>query len=217
MISYLLSNVNWEEGFGSTLSRYLLTDVVKSEKIVFIPTSFDDPNKTEKYLRYNVAAFEMMGLAFKDIVVLSLDVDTIEVRNEIESADVIFLMGGDTLSQYNFIRNRDLTDCLRLFEGVMIGISAGAINMCSTSILTLEHPSKDLHVYEGFGVVNLSVEVHFDINSIKQLELLKEATNYVEEIYCITDFSSIRVSGDEVNIIGNDIYKYSENNIVNLM
>lgn len=214
LISYLLSNVEWGKGFGHSLSRHLLGDIKNTDKIVFIPTSFDDQIKTKRYLESYCSAFNRLGLKFKDVVVLSYEMDSIELIQEIHSADVLFLMGGDTLSQFSFMNENELIEPLRKFRGVMMGISAGAINMCSISLLTFEHPTENLHIYSGVGIVNLTVEVHFNIKSKKQLSILKEASTYIDEIYCITDYSCIRVSEDDVKIIGSEIYIYKDDKIV---
>jgi len=212
MISYLLSNVDWNVGFDDILAGYLQKDILESNKIAYIPTTYDNKGKTERYCKSYSLAFQRIGKIFNESVVLDIEMSSSEVREHIMNASVVFLMGGDTLQQFEYLKSHDLLGKQSLFNCVVLGISAGAMNLCSNALLTSEHPTENVYIYKGLGLVDITVEVHFE-NIKKQIDLLKESSKHYTDIYCISDNSSIRVEQGRLTFIGEGIYLYKNNKI----
>jgi peptidase E len=216
MIKYLLSQVNGVSGFGTELSECLKNDI-NPNKIVFIPTTPNLKNKTKHYVDIILNCFNKSNIFFEESVILYGDTTLNVMVEHLKNTDVIFLMGGDTLQQYSFIKEYDLVPILQEFEGVMIGMSAGAINMCKKSILTPQNGDGELKVYDGFNIVDISIEVHFQKGVKEQEDLLQELTKSVNHLYCISDYSAIRFdSQDQFHTIGDGIFKVTENTIIGL-
>ena len=55
----------------------------------------------------------------------------------VSNAEVLWLAGGDTSTQFNYLESYGLISCIREHKGVIIGMSAGSINMCKRAICTL--------------------------------------------------------------------------------
>ena len=116
-----------------------------------------------------------------------------EATNIIRNASVIFLMGGTTLAQMAFISEYGLTGPLQNFNGVIMGISAGAINMGKTSLCTKATETEKTLLYDGIGLVDFTIEPHFDPDNRDLIESALIPISYHIDIYCLCDNSAIIV------------------------
>ncbi len=201
MSYYLLSTIDWDKGIDKLLEAELVKDITKRKKILLFPTDYINTSITEKYFNYIIKTFNDISITFNEYVLVSKIMSSEEITKHIETSDVIFLMGGDTLNQMNFILDKSLKEPLRAFNGVMIGMSAGALNMCKRGILLNEHPDERVHIYEGIGVVDTVIEVHYDILDNNQNKLVQESLKVINEINCITDNGFIIVK-DKLETFG---------------
>ncbi|MED1490883.1 Type 1 glutamine amidotransferase-like domain-containing protein [Bacillus smithii] len=217
VIRYLLSKIDFHHHFDEELIGFMERDI-KEEKIIFIPTSPDEKAATQKYVEETLRFFEKAQIYFKKSVTLYSDMDPEAMSKEIKGASVLYLMGGNTLRQYDFIVHHNLQSVLKEFKGVVIGISAGAINMCRKAVLTPIHEVEEVHLYNGLDLVSFSVEVHFErSNKIHEQMVLNIAGKIDNELYCISDFSAIRMDDHgHMSIIGGGVYKVSGNEILKL-
>ena len=106
----------------------------------------------------------------------------------VSNADVLWLAGGDTSTQFNYLESYGLISCIREHKGVIIGMSAGSINMCKRAICTLTCGHNELKIYKTLGLVEFSVEPHFDKDNISQ-ELLILSEEY--PLYGLCDDSAV--------------------------
>jgi peptidase E len=85
------------------------------------------------------------------------------------AADCVFLMGGNPTAQMQFIRQRNLADPLRDFGGVLLGVSAGSINMARRALDVWESPKP----YEGLGLTGITIKSHVNEGEEALLEKLR--------------------------------------------
>ncbi|SDY24005.1 Type 1 glutamine amidotransferase-like domain-containing protein [Thermoactinomyces sp. DSM 45892] len=209
MIRYLFSKIDCLLEFENGLKETLNKDF-KTNKIVFIPSTPDEHLKTRKYTTEILDYFRKVDVVFRDSVILYSEVENEVMRKELESADAICLMGGDTLQQYDFIKKNDLQITLKNCKGVIVGISAGAINMCKTAVLTQIHEVDQNYVYSGFNLVDITVEVHFERGNKVQEETVLDVAKNMDHFYCIADSSAIRFDDEnKMRLFGDGIYKVS--------
>ena len=135
-----------------------------------------------------------------------------EAQSAVAKADVVWLSGGDTPTQFAYFKKYGLDTIIKEHQGVIIGMSAGTLNLTKTVICTLSCGHYKQEIYEGLGCVDISIEPHFvrDEVSNEVLELSKE---YV--IYGLCDDGIIVFEDGETQFIG-EVYKIS-NGIVALI
>jgi cyanophycinase-like exopeptidase len=129
-------------------------------------------------------------------------------------------LGGDTLNLNSFLKEYELSDLIRKNKAVVMGASAGAINM-SAKWLCSEHFGYEVeistvYVYDGISLGNFSVLSHFDLeNNLAVVQ--KELSSLSEEIdiYASNKDCAVRVKEDKVDIFG-DVYLISHSNIQKL-
>ena len=70
-------------------------------------------------------------------------------------------MGGYPFAQREFIVDNKLRNCLQEYSGVVLGISAGAMNMSKYIIMITDGENSDeTRIEEGLGLVDFSVYPH---------------------------------------------------------
>lgn len=120
----------------------------------------------------------------------------------VSNAEVLWLAGGDTSTQFNYLESYGLISCIREHKGVIIGMSVGSINMCKRAICTLTCGHNELKIYKTLGLVEFSVEPHFDKDNISQ-ELLILSEEY--PLYGLSDDSAVICADNNITYVG-DIF-----------
>lgn len=188
---YLFSDFDMEKGFTNEVANNLHVDVKDSKSIVFIASDPDYGIGTDKYVMKYLEWFSKIGIIFKCYRVVDNRMGKNEMNENIRNASVVFLMGGPTSIQFNFLKEYELIKVLREYQGCLLGLSAGAINMAKICICTKSGGNDKTEIYEGLNLVNISVKPHFDINDRKSIidELLPISRRY--KIYAMYDESTI--------------------------
>lgn len=180
--------------------------VTKREKFAFVASEFEKSyDKTDTYFHLFLNMLEKIGIYFKDSYVVDGRMDIADAKKAVSSADVVWLSGGDTPVQFAYLMKYGLDEIIRQHQGVIIGMSAGSINLAKTAICTLTCQHDKLEIYRALGCVNLSVEPHFDRENITD-ELVQLSKKYT--IYGLCDNSIVICSDGKTEFYG-DIYKIS--------
>ena len=166
MITYIFSSFDKDIRFNKVIN-YFKNDMVLYKNIVFIPANFENMEKVNDYANIDVSWFKEIGINLNGITVLNDTMTKEEMFSSIENADIIFLMGGDILKQNDFLMKNDLKPIIKTFKKVVIGISAGAINLSNISLCSKDEEDgvEKTITYEGIGRINYTIEPHFDIDN----------------------------------------------------
>ena len=214
MITYIFSSFDKDIRFNE-VANYFKNDMVLYKNIVFIPTNFENMEKVNGYANIDVSWFKEIGINLNGITVLNDTMTKEEMFRSIENADIIFLMGGNTLKQNDFLMKNDLKPIIKAFKKVVIGISAGAINLSNISLCSKDEEDgvEKTITYEGIGRINYTIEPHFNIDNKILLQnelypLSKEIT-----IYGLPNNTGVRIIDSNFEILYGDFYKISNNEV----
>lgn len=220
MIKYLTSDFrNYKDGniIGIDNTNGFvdsLKDNLKgNEKIVFVVSSGSlEHEKNMIYANILFQSLKMVGIEFKNYCVL--ENETRDRASEyISNADLVYLCGGDAYTQMEFFNEINLKELLTYYNGIVIGQSAGAINMAHKTFNSPES-EEDVHtVYEGLGLTNINIEPHFppDDNEFQMNSILKESKKRI--IYGQCNGSHIMIDNNDNVIVFGETYKI-QNEIV---
>ncbi len=218
-ITYIFSGFSVEEHFGKEVSRVFQKDLKACKNIIFIPGGMGKNSKTDKYVNTDVEWFREIGIDIKNVDIFDVDMNMETLEEKINNADIIFLMGGDTIGQFEFISKLDISEKIKEFQGAVIGVSAGAINLGNISICSkdIDDGVENTKIYEGIGRIDYTFEPHFEISNCELLknELFPASNKF--KIYGITNDTALKVSNEkEIDIIKGDLYiiNNSEVNII---
>ncbi|MCL1952544.1 MAG: Type 1 glutamine amidotransferase-like domain-containing protein, partial [Oscillospiraceae bacterium] len=158
--------------------------------------------KTDHYARLDREWFEDIGVCFGACDVLDNRVTPERARELVRATSCLFLMGGDTKRQFDFMQGYGLIEPIRQSRAAVLGLSAGAINMAALAFHEeVEAP------YEGLALADISVTPHFnDSRDDPAMTARIRAFSQGHPIYAMCDGSAIFVRGGEIEMLG-EIYK----------
>lgn len=204
MIKYLFSNIDKVNGFSELQSKYLSKDLRNCNNILFVPGDYDN----EKYTIYKdkiISWFNNIGISFKENHLVSLD-------DELNDYDVIFLMGGNPIKQIEIINKINLRNIINKAK-VVIGVSAGAINLSNEAIYYNDYSEK-IEIYNGISLTDINVYPHFDINNKEFLEEVKMVSK-IKTLIALPNESFIKLDDEQIEFCG-DCYKVVNDNIIKI-
>ena len=204
-----------------------LKSSIKSRRgIAFFASSKYGYEKTDSYAINTFKSLKLSGINFDNYYIV--DGRTKEdIKTIISNSDVIFLAGGDTLEEITFFEEINLRELLKDYNGVIIGQSAGSINL-ACDVYNSPESTEDLKKeskWMGLCKTNINIEPHFvysDKNfdegeKIQRKEVLKESFNRTS--FGICDGSHIFVDDGKAYMYGEGyiikdgkINKYCDNN-----
>lgn len=157
---YLCSGFGPEHSFVNKFGEMLDGDLKIRKSFVVFPCG-ENKAEIEAHVSFVMQQLEEAGIVFENRMILSADMAQEEQRRYIKSADMVYLMGGYPFSQKAFLEENELQECLREYSGVVLGISAGAMNISKYIIMVTDGVNSDeMRVEEGLGLVDFSVFPH---------------------------------------------------------
>lgn len=178
-----------------------MTDHVKSGMdFVFVASEFENIHeRTDWYCHHFLGMFSGCGLTFGSVTVVDSRLSRKAAQEAVQSADVLWLAGGDTPTQFSYLHSYGLIPLIQDQQGVVIGMSAGSINMGKIAVCTLTCDHREQVIYEALGLVQFSVEPHFDRNNVTE-EILTLSEKY--PLYGICDEAAIVCVGGKSVYLG---------------
>ena len=131
-INYFCSGFNTQNAFWPELARQLKKDLNGTKRIVYIPGS-NTPEKIEraltKYIPIFTEHFRKIGIVFDTVECITPDTDETKAKEFVENSNMVMLMGGNPILQQELYLSKGLAPILKNYHGVILGFSAGAMNM----------------------------------------------------------------------------------------
>lgn len=89
-------------------------------------------------------------------------------KEKLHSYDVIWLGGGHVPTQNQYLKELDLREKIKGFEGIIIGISAGTMNSADVVYAQPEHPGESVdpeyrRFIEGLGLTKTMILPHYQM------------------------------------------------------
>ena len=222
-VNYFCSGFNPKNAFWPELAKQLKKDLSVTERIVYIPGS-DMPEKIEKTLNKLIPAFtehfSKIGIVFDNAECITSNMEEEKAKELVENSDMVMLMGGNPFLQRKLYLSKGLAPILKNYQGVILGFSAGAMNMSKKIIITPcsdEYP--DFDIRPGLNLSEISIYPHCnfegeifpdEIDAGGEVtisnDLLEVAREY-GSFYCLQDYkrndnlfdvSLIRTCGDDI-------------------
>ena len=197
--------------------------VKKYDNFLFVASNEFNNEATDVYANVTFESFDLT-LPFNNYKIL--DSRTEEIADElIKEADLILLCGGHVPTQNNFFNNIDLKNKIKNTEALIIGGSAGAINMAESvyCIPELEGESTDPNFSRnliGLGLTNINILPHYDIfkefilDNKKFIDEIILPDTYERTIYALNNGSYILV--DDKNYLYGEAYLLKDGSIMKI-
>lgn len=185
-----------------------INENIKEEKIIsFVASTFDEYNNNDYFVNKLVHLFNEKNIFFDKVNIIDSRISNLDMKVKINNSNIIFLLGGDTLKQIDYINKYDLKDVIKNNNKIIIGISAGAINMATKVVLAKDEEDNisELSLYDGVGITDINIEPHCNFNSHNHWQELCEASNY-SKIVVMNDDCFVIINDNEINYYGTYLF-----------
>jgi len=173
------------------------------KNIAFIPSNFDNYDENDHHVNKLIKCFEAKSLCFDEKNIVDNRMTSNDMIKAIQNSNIVFILGGDTLSQIKNINKYNLKKYINDENKIIIGMSAGAINMAKRVVLAkdIEDNIPNLSIYEGIGITDINIEPHCDFKNNNHWKDLEEAS-YYNEIVVMKDDCYIIADGNNLSFYG---------------
>ena len=188
--------------------------VKKYDNLLFVASDEFNNEGTDLYANLAFESFDKT-LPFKNYYIL--DSRTEDIADKlIKEADLIFLCGGHVPTQNQFFNNINLKEKIKNTDALIIGGSAGSMNMADVVYCPPELEGEAIdpnfkNEYKGLGLTNLQIFPHYDeikddlVDGIHVMnEIIIPKDSYKYDIYAINNGSYILI--DDKNYLYGEAY-----------
>ncbi len=162
--------------------------------------------EVEKQVRWIKSAtefFQLLGV--EQISVLDSTLSNAEMRGEINEHSILYFTGGRPELLIKQLETVRLIPVIQQFNGLLIGVSAGALAFCKDCLITKDNDYPDTFLLKGIGLVNFTVEVHYH----EQIDNELMTFSSDKTIYGLRDGSALIYRDSRVFPVG-DIVSFNE-------
>jgi dipeptidase E len=196
---------NFKAGKTAAIDHEILRSTGKAKPhMVFIPTASRDD---ELYCVSMTEHFTGLGCTVESLLLIKEKPSYQVIKDTLESADIIYVGGGNTLRMMNLWRKLGVDTLLadaRLRGVVLCGVSAG-------SICWFDHGNSDSRKDNNPAAEYIKVTAlrfipalncpHYDSESDRQQSLKKMTRRYPGVAIALTDCAALQVVGDTYRVI----------------
>ena len=182
--------------FTDEIAEVLRKELPVREKLVFISAWPEDHARNDEDSDGMHQMFAERGMGFASHFVIDRRTSPAEAAELVRAAGCVFLMGGDPVLQMALIRDLGLVSPLRESRTVILGVSAGAMNMGRQVAEIWDSKA----FYEGLGLADITIKSHYTEGDWF-VPLLKELSR-AHPIVAMEDESAIFINEDGKRALG---------------
>ena len=182
--------------FTDEIADVLSENLAVRNRLAFISAWPEDHGRNDDDSDGMHEMFVERGMVFEEHRVIDGRTGAAEAVKLVREADCVFLMGGDPVRQMKLIRELGLVPELRESHAVILGVSAGAMNM-GKRVAEIWGAKA---FYDGIGLADVTVKAHYTQDDWF-IPVLKELS-WEHPIVAMEDESAIYIQEDEKRMIG---------------
>lgn len=188
--------------FPKPLAKALQEDITDRKSLVMISGSPAFPEENGAAER---SWLDEAGIRFEAYHLINDRVPQEDAHTHLQNASVIFLLGGNTLEQNAFLKEYGMTDFINRSGALVMGASAGAINMSAKWLASRSfgYDIEESALHDGLGLGNFSVLSHFDLEN--NMALVENELSHLSEemdIYASNKDCALRVKNGQIDVFG---------------
>lgn len=175
----------------------------RNPRAVFVCSDPRDHDGTCQFAAITTAAFAEIGIALGGYQVLD-GTTAHRAYSMLSHCDLIVLSGGHVPTQNAFFRKIRLRHLLHKFQGTVMGISAGSMNMADTVYVQPEEPGESAPEFQrfapGLGLTGVNILPHYQ----------KVRDNYLDGKRLYEDITFADSMGHEFFVLPDNSYFYQD-------
>lgn len=200
--------LNYVNNFVAKLKKYHNKGFENFVYFAGDPKAYDE---NDFYANLYFKAFANSELKFENCILVD-DRNCTKIREIITSADIVILGGGKLPSQNAFFNNIHLKLALSGYDGIIVGMSAGSMNLADVvfDFPELDEQTGNPHFLKGLGYTDINIVPHY--NPTKKNYILESGldawTTYVLphsykiKLYALVDGAYILIHNNRTEIYG---------------
>jgi peptidase E len=196
VILYFLGGEDVVKRDSREINEKAFIDAAGAPVVLIFPWTAESVDKADKYRKIMADYFKELGASKIEFAELSDSLK--EIIKKMDRSDLVYLPGGVTKLLVQRIKDAKIDRLLQKYKKVIIGNSAGALALCKDCILTRDKENLETTIISGFGLVDFSVEVHYNPSKDKELKKLSEE----RRIYAIPEKSALVYDNGNLSFIG---------------
>ena len=196
--------------FPDAVVTRLKEELSVRKRLVFISAWPSEYGRNDNDAAGMHAMFAECDLPFSEYHVIDDRTEAAFAKELIRTGSCIFLMGGNATQQIQLLRRKAIVDEIRLSSAVILGVSAGSINMARRSVDIWG----SLTPYEGLALADITIKAHFDMENKELVQTLKQVSMELP-ICAMEDDSAIFVKDGHASMTGR-IYRIHNGEITAL-
>lgn len=199
----IASNLNNSNYFVDRLKKYCK----KIKNIVFVASNPDGYERTDEWFNIFTKAFNIDGFDIENVAILDHRFNG-NVEEVVLNSDVVFLTGGHTPTQNKYLFEIGLDKILQNYNGVVIGQSAGSMNLAKV-VYAPPETIEDLNesykrTFKGLNLTVIKIMPHMALAFSDNVDgngkntydfCIEDSCNF--EIYGIYDGGFIEISNNK--------------------
>lgn len=183
--------------FTEAIVEVLREEMNVRESLVFISAQPDNYAQNDDDSDGMHGMFIEKNMSFVKHSVIDNRTKSEEAIKLIHEASCIFLMGGNATLQFSLMRDKGILDEIRQSSAVILGVSAGSMNMGKHTVDIYESTIP----YEGLGFADITVKAHYSSIDDSLLQALKQVSMKLP-VCLMEDESAIFIKKDSIMQIG---------------
>ena len=159
-----------------------------------------------------VGGFTAYGIHEESISFVNYFADTKEsAKQKIETADIIYFLGGLPDRMMDRIKEFDLQDILMKHQGIVMGYSAGAVIQLAEYHLSPDDDYPEFGYYEGLPYLkDFYLEVHYEETASQKAAIEKVIAERQKPVYATSLLKgAILVDNGNIRLLG-DVKEYKQ-------
>lgn len=182
--------------FTDEIADILCKELTVRESLVFVSSWPDDFAQNDDDSDGMHEMFAERDMPFKRHNVIDHRTTADEAIELIHGASCIFLMGGNATLQFQLMRDKGIIEEMRQSNAVILGVSAGAMNMGKHTVDMYE----SLTPYDGLGFADITVKAHYPLEE-ELLQKVKKLSMGLP-VCLMEDESAIIIKQERIMQIG---------------
>ncbi|WP_336765065.1 Type 1 glutamine amidotransferase-like domain-containing protein [Paenibacillus sp. USHLN196] len=213
--------ISWfNDFFPEKLVKLLHEDIQDRKSLVMI--SADPSGYTDEQINFDDISewtwLNQANIIFDENHFMDYRMQKKDAQQLIHHASVIFLCGGDPVLQNDFLTDYELSDAIKNSNAVIIGASAGALNMAAKwlSSKNAGHKVETSTIYDGIGFDHFAYESHSQRDYAMFVQGYLFPLSEEIDVYASEQESAIRVKDGKIETMG-PVYLISHSKIKKLV
>ena len=183
----------------------------QNPRVLFVASNPEDHTGTCRFGADVFCAFAEAGITFSKYTVLD-GTNAVSAKKLVHSSDFIIFAGGHVPTQNAFLNAIRMRQLLQDFDGVVMGISAGSMNLADTVYVQPEEPGESSPDFPrfapGLGLARFQILPHYQkvkdniLDGLRLYEDITFADSMGNSFIVLPDGSYIYQDDEEQTLLG---------------